>query len=412
VARELAAAGAEGGIVTPAISRRELLRQAVLAGGALAGGGLLAGCSGGSGSSNGSASTPSTSGSTTGLDQVAPSWTVSNWPNYIDTISGRHPSIIEFDKLNSTTTTYLQDITSNEAFFQSVRAKLEAGQDIGRDLVVLSDWMADRWIQLGYALPLDHAKLPAVDRALTPALRNRPIDPKNQYLVPWQSGVTGLVYDRRRSGGKKLTSVNAIFDPRFKGRVALLDSMRDTLGLVLIGMGKHPETATVSDAADAVAKLKPYVQSGHIKTFTDSGYTALLQTGAVVIAFGYSSDYVRFAPADQHLKFQIPDEGCMLWSDNMLIPKHAPHPFNAHLWMNWYYEPRTAAMVAEAVRYMTPVQGARNAEAKAHPQATAVLNDHLVFPSKTDLEKARVFNTLTPVEERQMQTLFNTLLQA
>ncbi|MGZ4482352.1 MAG: polyamine ABC transporter substrate-binding protein [Gaiellales bacterium] len=397
--------------MTRAISRRELLRRAALAGGTLAGGGLLAACSGGGGTSKASTSTPSATTSTNGADRVAASWTVSNWPNYIDTVNGRHPSIIEFDKLNTTTTTYLEDISSNETFFQTVRAKLEAGQDIGRDLVVLSDWMADRWIQLGYVLPLDHSKLPAVDRALMPALRNRPIDPKDQYLVPWQSGVTGLVYDRRRSGGAKLTSVNAVFDPRFKGRVAMLNSMRDTLGMVLIGMGKDPSKATVNDAAAAVEKLRPYVRSGHIKAFTGSDYTTRLSTGDVVVAFGYSSDYVRFAPADKHVKFQIPDEGCMLWSDNMLIPRHAPHSFNAHLWMNWYYEPRTAAMVAEAVQYMTPVQGARNAEKKVHPQATGLLQNKLVFPPTAQLAKARVFNSLTPTEEGQMQTLFNGLLQ-
>src|SRR5262249_47402389 len=179
---------------------------------------------------------------------VAPSWTFSNWPLYIDTKNKTdHPSLDMFDKKYNTKTNYLEDIEDNESFFGKVKAQLEAGQNIQRDIVTLTDWMAAKWVALGYCEPLDRSLLPNVDANLSSALRGRSIDPKDQFLVPWQSGFTGIAYNPKLTDGD-VTSVADLWNPAYKGKVTLLTEMRDTLGLVMLQLGIDPSTSTTAHA--------------------------------------------------------------------------------------------------------------------------------------------------------------------
>ena len=149
-------------------------------------------------------------------------------------------------------TNYLEDIEDNESFFGKVKAQLEAGQNIKRDIVVLTDWMAGKWVLLGLREPSSTSRAAAQREAnQLPAWQGRPIDPDDEYLVPWQSGMTGIAYNPKLTGGE-LTSVNDLWNPEFKGKVTLLTEMRDTLGLVMLSMGIDPAKCTVDDAQTAV----------------------------------------------------------------------------------------------------------------------------------------------------------------
>ena len=138
---------------------------------------------------------------------VAPNWVFSNWPLYIDVKNKTdHPSLDKFDKQFKTKTTYQEDIEDNESFFGKVQAQLKAGQDIGRDIVTLTDWMAAKWVALDYCEKLDLSLLPNVEENLVDALKGRSIDPTNDHLVPWQSGFTGLAYNPDLTGFEVRTS--------------------------------------------------------------------------------------------------------------------------------------------------------------------------------------------------------------
>ncbi|MFL6040123.1 MAG: PotD/PotF family extracellular solute-binding protein [Gaiellales bacterium] len=395
-------------ILTPrGLTRRDLLRRAGIAGGVAAGGSLLAAC--GSSSSSGDTSAPSSQAAATIDKTVAPSWTFSNWPLYIDTENKtKHPSLDKFDKEYSTKTTYIEDIEDNESFFGQVKAQLEAGQNIKRDIVVLTDWMAGKWVKLGYASKLDTTLLPTVQANLLDDWKGRPIDPDDTHLVPWQSGFTGLAYNPKLTGGD-LTTLDDLWNPDFKGKVTLLTEMRDTLGLTMSSMGVNPEECTIDDAQAAVDKLRPYVENGQVRRFTGNDYAGDLAKGNVVACMGWSGDIVQLQFDNPDLKFIIPASGGQLWTDNMIIPKGASAPYNAHLWMDFAYRPEVAAMIEDWVNYICPVKGAKEALIANDP---AVAKNPLIFPTAEMLSNTFGFKNLEPQEELEFNKLFQDLVGA
>jgi spermidine/putrescine transport system substrate-binding protein len=394
-----------------ALTRRDLLRRAGVAGGVLAGSGLLAACGGGSSSSSGSPASSSAPAAKISIDpaDMAPTWTFSNWPLYIDTKGKtKHPSLDKFDAAYQTTTKYLEDIEDNESFFGQVKAQLEAGQSIDRDIVVLTDWMAGKWILLGYAEKLDKSALPNVVANQGTAWQGRPIDKNDEYLVPWQSGMTGIGYNPKLTGGK-LSSVKDLWNPEFKGKVTLLTEMRDTLGLVMLSMGIDPANCTVDDAQAAVDEIKPYVDNGQIRRFTGNDYAGDLAKGNVVACMAWSGDIVQLQFDNPDLEFLVPDDGAMLWTDNMLIPKNAANPQNAHAWMNFYYQPEIGAMVEDWVNYICPIDGAKEVLLKDDP---GIANNPLIFPPADVQDKLHVFKLLSPQEDLEFNQLFQGLIGA
>jgi spermidine/putrescine transport system substrate-binding protein len=388
--------------VRGALTRRELLRRAGVAGSALTVAQIMAACGG---SSGGASSGPPASTNVTYPKTVASSWTFANWPEYIDVANHTHPSLNLFDKTAKTHTNYIENINDNAQFFGTVKDTLAAGQNIGYDIVTLTDWMASKWIQLGYVDPLEKALIPNVEANIQDALKGRSIDPENQYLVPWQSGFTGIGYNRKATG-RDLTKVDDLWDPAFKGKVSLLTEMRDTLGLTMLSMGIDPSKATTADAQKAVDKLKPQVASGQVRAFLGNEYAKQMSSGDIVAAMVWSGDMVQLQADNPDLKFAFPDEGCMLWTDNMMIPKGASHPYNAHLWMNFYYQPKIAAMVEDWVNYVCPVKGAGEVLIKTDP---SVAKNPLIFPTQEILSKTHVFKALSPQEDFDFNNLFQQL---
>ena len=194
----------------------------------------------------------------------------------------------DFEKATGTKVEYTEDINDNGEFFAKIDEPLKRNQSIDRDIIVLTDWMAGRVINLGYAAPLDDSKFPNKAN-LVDAVKDVSFDPGRKYSVPWLSGMTGVGYNPKKTG-KELTSINDIFDPKYKGQVTMLTEMRDTLGLVMLGMGKDPVKASKADVEAAAAKIKKARKSGQIRKFTGNDYAEDLAAGNIAIAFAWSGD--------------------------------------------------------------------------------------------------------------------------
>ncbi len=194
--------------------------------------------------------------------------------------------------------------------------------------------------------------------------------------MPWLSGMTGVGYNPKQTG-RELTSINDIFDPKFKGQVTMLTEMRDTLGLVMLGLGKDPANCTVDDAKAACAKIKKARESGHIRKFTGNDYAADLAQGNIAVAIAWSGDIQGLAADNPELRWIAPKEGAMLYSDNMLIPKTSDRPELAAAWMNYVYDPVHSAQIVTAAPYISAVKGAGEALAKIDP---ALAKSPLVNP--------------------------------
>ena len=161
---------------------------------------------------------------------------------------------------------YLEDYNDNEEFFAKVRQELEAGRGIGRDLVTL-DRLDGRRAGSTSATRADRQEERPEREEPPGSLKHPPFDTNRDFTLPWQSGITGIGYNPKKTG-RKLTSVKDLYDPAFKGRVTMFTEWRDTAGLVLLGMGKNPTTATKDDYSAAIAKIDEENKKGQIRKFT------------------------------------------------------------------------------------------------------------------------------------------------
>lgn len=388
------AAAQIAGLVRTSMSRRRVLQAAGIGGVAMA----AAACGTG-GSTGGEAATQE--------DQSDTNKTVnwSNWPLYIDVNedTGVRPSIEAFTAATGISVTYTEDVNDNNEFYAKVRTQLEQGQDIGRDIVVLTDWMAGLWIQNGFAQKLDKANIPnAVN--LNPAYENVSFDPGREFSLPWQSGFGALGWNKpllqETLGVSEMNSLDQLWDPKLKGRVTLLSEMRDTMGIILAWLGYDPSNFTEDQFAEAIEALSAQVNSGQVRQVTGNDYAAALENGDVIAVIGWSGDMYQLG---DDFGVALPETGGTLWTDNMLVPAMAKHKKNAELIMNYYYDPEVAALVAEYVQYISPVDGAKEAMAELDP---SLVDNPWIFPSEAQLANSYVFMTLTPEQNEAYQREF------
>ena len=370
---------------------RRFSRRRLMAGTALGAAGLataaVLGCKDEKGDGNGDGG---------GLDSLS----ISNWPYYID-----GDTVADFQDESGISVSYTQDIGDNNDFFAKIREPLSRGQNIGRDIIVLTDWMAGKLIRLGYVDKLDKANIPNWVN-MREDLKNVAFDPGREYSLVWQSGFTGLGYNPELTG-RKLTSVMDIFDPAFAGHVTMLTEMRDTFGLVMAGLGIDPENCTLEDARKTKDQIQKYVDNGHIRAFTDNSYGDDLVRGDVWAAFAWSGDVVQLKLDKPELEFLFPEEGVMLWSDNMLIPKNADHKQAAEQFMDYVYDPIHQAQITAYVQYIPPVEGTK----EEIVEFDETLQDNpLIFPDEATLAKTIIFKPLDEEEDRQFNELFQALI--
>ena len=295
--------------------------------------------------------------------------TISNWPGYMDV--GKQNTVAEFEDEKSVTVKYVEDVNDNAEFFGKLRPQLEKGQSGDRSIFVVTDWMAKQMYDLGYLQELDHADLTTVFDNILPSLESPSFDPERKFSVPWQSGLTGMMVNEKVAPDVK--SVNDLFDPKYKGKVTFLSEMRDSVPLVMKADGVDVENATKQDWLDAIEKLRGAAESGQIRRFTGNDYAQDMTNENVVAAIGWSGDTSLIENPD--VKWRMPTEGCILWSDNMVIPKGAPNTAAALEWMNFVYQPEVQADIAEYVQYVTPVAGVDNALPK-------LADNQLIFPDE------------------------------
>ncbi|MCW3839801.1 spermidine/putrescine ABC transporter substrate-binding protein [Micromonospora yasonensis] len=335
----------------------------------------------------------------------------SNWPQYIDVDEkdeSKRPTVDAFIAKTGIQVTYTEDINDNNEFFGKVQNQLAGCQPTGRDLMVLTDWMAARMIRLGWIQKLDKAKLPNVEANLLPSLRNVSFDSERQLSVPWQSGLSGLAYNAKVTGEIR-TVDDLLTRPDLKGKVTALSEMRDTMGLLLQSNGHDPSNFTTAQFDDALAKLQRAVDSGQIRKFTGNDYSQDLNKGDIAACIAWSGDVIQLGFENDKIKFVVPESGVMLWSDNMMVPNKAGHKANAEELINYYYDPAVAAKLAAYVNYICPVKGAQAEMEKIDPD---LAKNPLIFPDEAMLSKAKGFMALDEKQEKEFEAKFQKVIGA
>jgi len=302
---------------------------------------------------------------------------ISQWPLYID-----DKTIDEFEKATGIKVNYTEDVNSNTDFFGKVQPLLANGDSGGRSILTVTDWMSKKMYDLGYLQKLNPDDLKTVFNHLIPSLQDPAFDPGRTYSIPWQSGMTGLVV--RTDLAPDIKSINDLFDPKYKGKVTMLDELRDSAALVMKADGVEPSEASTEEWLAAVDKVKGAKESGQIRRFTGNDYVQDLAKGDVVAAIGWSGDAVQAQADNPNIEYVQPEQGCILWSDNMSIPVGAPNSPAAYEFMNYVYEPENQAQIVEYVNYISPVTGVKEILTKKDP---ALANNELIFPSEKFLSK-------------------------
>ncbi|MFG3710027.1 extracellular solute-binding protein [Micromonospora sp. NPDC047730] len=387
------------------LTRRGLLTGTLGSAALLAAGGSLAGC-------GTKAATQTEAGCVSeDLSVTEKKLAFSNWPQYMDVDEkdeSKRPTLDAFVAQSGIQVAYTEDVNDNNEFFGKVQNQLAGCQGTGRDVMVLTDWMAARMIRLGWIQKLDKSKLPNVEANLLPSLRNRSFDTENQLAIPWQSGLAGLAYNGKVT--KEIRTVDELLTrPDLKGKVTALSEMRDTMGLLLQSNGHDPANFTGPQFDDALNKLKKAVDSGQIRRFTGNDYAPDLAKGDIAACIGWSGDVIQLGFEDDKVKFVVPESGVMLWSDNAVVPNKATHKGNAEQIINYYYDPAVAAKLAAFVNYICPVQGAKAEMEKIDPELAA---NPLIFPDDTMLSKSKVFMALDEKQEREYESKFQQVIGA
>jgi spermidine/putrescine transport system substrate-binding protein len=327
----------------------------------------------------------------------------SNWPEYIDVAGKRMPTLEAFEKQTGIQVNYNTDVNDNTEFFAKVQNQLGACEPIGRDIMVLTDWMAARMLDLGWLQELDHGNLPNVDANLVANLQDVEWDPGRKYSVPWQSGFTGLAYNSKYTG--EVGSFEELLsNPDLSGRISLLTEMRDTMGFMLRIVGADPTDFDDDDWGQAIEELEKAVSSGQVRRFTGNDYVDDLNKGDLVACEAWSGDVIAMQYDNPDIKWVVPEEGLSLWSDNMLVPNRADHKANAEALMNYYYEPEVAAKLAAWVNYICPVVGAKEAMEKIDP---SLVDAPLIFPDDEFLAQSFGFMPLDEETARKYETEFS-----
>ncbi|MFJ9201675.1 polyamine ABC transporter substrate-binding protein [Streptomyces flaveolus] len=389
-----------------ALTRRSLLRAS--AGGALAVGGL------GALSACGIPAAGKTEGGVSSEDRSKEENEISfsNWTEYmdVDDSGNRHPTLDAFTRRTGIKIKYTEDINDNNEFFGKIQPQLAAGQETGRDIIVVTDWLAARMIRLGWVQKLDPSNLPHAFANLSRQFRDPDWDPGRAYSYPWQGISTVIAYNKKALDGIEVKSVSDLLDnPKLKGRVGFLTEMRDSVGMTLLDMGKDPARFSDDDYDAAIARLQKGVDSGQIRRFTGNDYTSDLTKGDFAACLAWAGDVVQLKADSPDVEFLVPDSGYITSSDSMLIPNKARHKTNAERLIDYYYEPGPAAQLAAYINYVCPVDGVKDELAKIDEDAA---NNPLIIPDKAMQARSHPFRSLSAKEETAYEEKFAKLTGA
>jgi spermidine/putrescine transport system substrate-binding protein len=335
------------------------------------------------------------------------------WPAYIDLAGaageageykpGSSPTIEQFKKKYSVDVDYEEKIEDNKAFYATIQPQLQAGAPTGWDLIVITDWLAAKIISKQWAEQIDQSSVPNCVANLRDALKGQVWDPQNDYHYPWQSGMTGIGFNTKvlASAGKAEPKSLQDLWALPAERVSFLTESRDTFGLGLLKLGKSadPQQTTVDDLQAVHDDIKPLVDKGLI--FADNSYLKNFAAKKTWAAMVWSGDLASSGTEGD--TFQFPEEGVMIWTDNLLIPKGATNKYTAELMINFVYDPKIAAQIEDYVYYVCPVKGADAEIKKLDPGAES---NPLIFPPADVQAKYHNFQFLPDALEAKLDELY------
>jgi spermidine/putrescine transport system substrate-binding protein len=363
--------------MNPRMTRDQLIRRGAAGITLLSLPGLLAACGGGD--------------EEAASDELKTVLNFANWPFYIDVDekTKKRPTLDQFTKATGIKVNYFEEINDNAEYFAKVQGPLSQGRGIGRDIFVLTDnsRFPGLLVSQGWVQKLDKELIPNIVNLLD-AQASPPFDPEREYSLPWQSGMTGIAWNEEVTG--PVESIEQLLeDPELNGKVTMLQEMADSVGLVVLANGDDPASVDDDVFNRAVDRIQAAVDSDQIRRFTGNDYAEALTSGTLAAAIAWSGDVIQLLLDNPNLKWSVPADGGMIWTDNMFIPTGGSVA-TASTYMNYVYRPEVAAKIAAYVNYVPPVKGAKEELAKDDPETAS---NTLIFPDEALLSRLHQYDS-------------------
>lgn len=361
------------------IMRRRLTRRSMLKGAGMGVAGFslasfLAACGGDGETAGGGGGATGATGATGPFDieeiysgEPGPTVNFANWPFYIDQAKDENgnvynPSLALFEEQTGLSVNYEDVINSNEEFFGRLRPVLEAGDDTGWDIIVITNGrIFTALAKNDWVYPLDPGRRPNFDAHAASWAKDPFYDPGNRYGMAWQSGITGIGYNSELTNGS-VTKLDDLANPDIVGTGMVGMLTYDMPDFVMINLGIDPKTSGPDEWREAAAWLQMQKDSGTVRNYYGNDYLDELRNGNLSASMSWSGDvlYSNVWLGYSNLEFVFPEGGALLWIDNMMIPAGAQNPVGAMQVMDFFYDPEVATMVTEWVLYMSPVPETRD----------------------------------------------------
>ncbi|MFN2290964.1 MAG: PotD/PotF family extracellular solute-binding protein [Anaerolineae bacterium] len=268
---------------------------------------------------------------------------VYNWSEYID------PAIYDEFEQEFGVKVIEDTFASNE----DLLAKLQAGAT-GYDIIVPSDYMVTIMRELDLLTALDYGNIPNFAN-IDPKFLDPPYDPSNTYCVPYQWGTTGIGYDSEVFE-EAPASWAYLFDPEMAGpyanQMSMLNDAREVFAAALKYLGYSLNTTNEQELEEAKQLL--IQQKAWVSTYDSEGFEDLLAAGETVLAHGWSGDFFMAAEEAEQVWYVIPEEGGVIWTDNLCIPKSAPNKYTAEVFIDFLLRPEIGAQITNYTWYGSP----------------------------------------------------------
>ncbi len=407
------------------LTRRSLLKGAGTGAAAFSIGSLLAACGGGGGGA-----------APLSIEQIyqgEPKDKVNfaNWPIYIDKAKDAqgnvyYPSLRKFTKETGIEVNYEDIIQDNASFFGKLQPQLQAGDDTGWDIIVITNGREfTALVENDWVYPLDPSRHPNFDANAADWATSPSYDPDNKHSMAWQSGFDIFGVNRDLVKGE-ITKLDDLANPDKVGTGMVGMLKADMPDFVMINLGIDPTTSGPPEWKEAAQWLMMQRDSGVIRQYYDQGYIDDLTGGNLSACMAWSGDvlYYQLWAGYDNLYNVFPEGGALIWIDNMMIPAHASNPVGAMQVMDYYYRPEVAKMVTEWVLYLSPVpatqelivKDAQNAEEQgykgyarkldetaknpyAYPPSEFLSNSSFGRQLKTDDERREWDNIFLPISQ-------------
>lgn len=268
---------------------------------------------------------------------------------------------------------------SNEALY----AKLKTNNDY--DVVLPSSYLVGKLIKNDFLKPIDKSKLPNI-KNISPAFLGMNFDRTNSYAIPFTWGATGIFHNKLYSGRPQ--HWQELWQVKFKDRLLMIDDAREVFAIALLSLGYSPndtEPKHLKEAYEKLIKIQP-----NIKLLSSNTIQGLIVDEEATLGFAWNGDIFKVLGENKNIDFFLPEEGFAMWIDCLAILKNAPHPVEAHQFINFMLDGKNAAKAIISESMSSPNLAAKQYLPKK------ILESKIMYPDPDTIRKGTVLADLGP----------------